>query len=179
MVLLRGNPREESAVGGAGGLHGDKRRQPGWKQMSLTQPLWRATASFPPAPFGSWESDTDGWLPRPCALRFLGESGFQIVLWYSISTHVPVCSFVLVLVQTHCCCTCPPLKPASCLGDPGCGLWALGVMTGWRGASPSERWSADVPERKLVTKLAQASQKQIGMPVTEGIFQKTDKKEKI
>lgn len=165
-------PQGGASCGRAHGLRWDRRRQPGWKQMWGYSLL--STCSI-------WGLGVRYWslIAKAMCPQVLGESGFQIVLWYSISTHIRVCLFVLVLVQTHSCCTCPPLKPALCLGDPGCGLWALGEMTGWRGASPSERWSAYVPERKLVTKLTRASQTQIGKPVTEGIFQKIDKKEKI
>lgn len=52
MVLLRGNPREEPAVDGPMGCAETGGDSQGGNRCG-------ATASFPPAPFGGWESDTD------------------------------------------------------------------------------------------------------------------------
>lgn len=113
-----------------------------------------------------WELGVRYWslIAKVVCPQVLGESGFQIVLWYSISTHTRLLirsgfgsdTFLLHLPS-----------PETCLVPRGPWLWSLGLGGDDRlkRGPPSERWPAYVPERKLVTKLARASQTQIGMPV--------------
>ena len=72
-------------------------------------------------------------------------------------------------------------SPETCLVPRGPWLWPLDLGGDDRLKRGLPKWKVICvcSRKELVTKLAQASQKQIGMPVTEGIFQKIDKKEKI
>lgn len=90
----------------------------------------------------SWESDTDLWWPRLCALSFLGEPGFHILSRYLHKhKYASVCmrtAHVCSETHLHASRRRPLLKSASQVGIPASGPGALTGTAGQRG--PLASW---------------------------------------
>lgn len=161
----RGNPREEPAVDGPLGCAETGGDSQGGNRCG-------ATASFPTCfHLGQIQILITDYQAVPSGSRRIWVSNSALVF----HKHTHACLLISLVWFRHS--LFPPSQ--TCLVPRGPWLWVSGPWGRWqaeRGPPQSERWSAYVP-RKLVTNFA-ASQTQIGIPVTEGVFRKMNKKEK-